>query len=270
MASLGSFAEAGDVAGLGLPSGTGVVKVTAGVGSVAVAGADYEVGLGQAYYKALAISRLGLTAGDKAYGFHWHDFDTAQTSSQPLGWQVAAVGTGTAAIRVAGGKGGLVRIAAGATNGGILNMFSNASLVAAISTDKWWFGVRQAVKTAITAQTVASSGLYDFSAKTVHIGVFGTSVGGGGTTSFTLQYDGDRAGTFVSTGVAIDTAMHVFEVYCKGDSKIYYRTDEGNEASVTPAAASALAQMLFCTVANGSDNVDRQMDLDFVACLYPR
>jgi hypothetical protein len=232
----------------------------------ATEGTDYAVGLAQAYYQALALSRLGLSAGDKTYGFYWNDFDRATAIASADGFQGTNAGSGAVTSAATGVRGGIEQNTTGATAGSISDSFAQPRLIGAVGTDKWWFAVRQAVTTAITAQTTACAGIYDFAAKSVQVGVFGA----GSIVNFCLQYDGSFGGTFQSLGVAIDTSFHVFEIYCKGDSKVYYRVDEGAENSVTPVAPSALSLGIYMSLLNGTDAVARTIQRDFVACLYPR
>jgi len=245
---------------------TGLLKSAAGTLSAALAGVDFETGLAREYYLELARSRLGLTAFDPTYGFFWEDFDKAASNTSVPGWQLAATGSGGNLALVPATKGGVHRIFTGTTANSVEDTWANEQLISAIGTQKWWLGVRQAVTTAITAQTIAATCLSENSVKTVGVGVFGA----GSTVNFQLQYDGNFGTTFADLGVAIDTAMNLFEVYCKGDSKLYYRTNLGSEANVTPASASALSQYIISTVRNGSDTTDRRLERDFVGFLYPR
>lgn len=248
---------------------TGLVKNTTGTGalSIAVAGTDYATDLAGSYYRALAISRLGLTAGDKAYGFFFDDFDRAGSATAPTGWALSNTGSAAYASQIAGGKGGQARASTGATAGSFAQSFQEAFLISAIGTQKWWTGNMFAVSTAITAQSDASRGLINTASnKSILAGVWGPS----SIVNFRLQYDGIATGTFLDLGVAIDTAYHLFEIYCKGDAKLYARVDEGVELSVTPASNPADSLQLFARVGNGTDAVNRSMDTDFTACLYPR
>lgn len=247
---------------------SGLVKntTTTGVQSIATAGTEYATGLADSYYRALAISRLGLTAGDKTYGFFWEDFLQAASNTAPFGWQASTSGSGAHSYVVAGSKGGNIQATTGATANSFADAFATGRLVGAIGTDKWWIGFRMTVTTAVTAQTIASVGFYDAASKSVQAGVFGA----GSAVNFQVQYDGSFAGTFASMGVAIDTSAHFFELYCKGDSKVYFRIDEGTEGSVTPAAASANSQYLYWETGNGTDAVTRTAQRDFISCLFPR
>lgn len=212
-------------------------------------------------YLARGQSLAGL-GQDVAYD--WQDF-TATTSSLAAGvpWQAGGVGTGAVALNpnVVGYRGGIMRITSGATAASLMRVYGNTTNVAHNGTDRWYVACRMKVQTAITAQSTVYCGLFgSLGNATVGVGVFGAS----STVNFVVQYDGFETGTFLSTGVPIDTNFHVFELYVQGDSKVRCRVDGGNEINATMAGAAADAHAQIFGVKNGTDAVARNMDVDWM------
>jgi hypothetical protein len=222
-----------------------------------------------AYYQARALSLLGLAAVDKNFLFDFDDFDKAHLTTDQTGWQKAVVGTGTLSTRVSGTRGGVHLASTGATTGGVTDVQNLSVIVSDLSADKWYMAWRQKMTTTVAAATRAHSGFLNIAAtRTIQVGVFGAS----STVNFRLQYDGMAAGSFLDLGVAIDQSYHVFEVYGKGEgnNKIYVRTDEGAELSVTAASNPTDGMFLWGEVINGADNVNYAIQRDFCAWLSPR
>lgn len=244
--------------------------LTAIVGLSVLLAQSPPLALGAAYNAARAstldtyLQRGQQFAGlgpDTAY--HWEDFTSFTTGLGPgLPWQQGVAGTGaSSAPFVAGYRGGIHRITSGATAASIYNFYSNQSVVAHQGTDRWYVAWRFKVQTAITAQTIAAVGIWGPQANpTVTVGVYGSS----STVNFVLQYDGSRAGTFVSTGKAIDTNFHIVEMWVQGDSKIHASMDGGTDIGPATQASAANDQYcLYATVGNGTDAVTRNVDLDW-------
>lgn len=250
---------------------TGLVKnaATTGVQSIAAAGTDYALPQGpRGLYLPVGLG-LSTLPNDANLAEFFDDFLlSAGATTAPPGWVFGNGGTGALAAQVAASGGGLIRTTSGATAGATAALQSTVGLIANISTKKWWMAWRLTVSTAITAQTMAYVGLLNLAAnKTVSMGVFGAS----SIVNFVLQYDGNETGSFVSTGVAIDTAAHIIEMWGLGDGKVHARIDGGTDLGAT-TMSSAPADSVYARscVRNGTDNVARQLDLDWVHVLAPR
>lgn len=225
--------------------------------------------LGAAYYAALAASRLGISPTDKNFAFDFDEFNKATSTTVQTSWSNSATGTGALATRISGSAGGVHQATTGATAASSMEILGTSILASDVTTKKWHMAWRQKVTTAITAQTRAVSGFANIAfTKTITAGVFGPA----DTVNFRMQYDATylAAGSTLDLGVPIDLAYHVFEIYCKGDSKIYARVDEGPELSVTPAANPSDGCYLFGGIINGTDAVARIIERDFVASAFPR
>lgn len=225
--------------------------------------------LGASYYQGRALQFLGISSSNKNFGFFWDDFTANAATTSSTGWQASPVGTGALSTRVASTKGGMQQITTGATAASFMEIWTNEVLVSDLSAEKWYVVFRQKVTTAVTAQTKAWSGLFNVAGnKSVAAGVFGAS----SVVNFVWQYDGNATGSFLDSGVAIDTAYHVFEAYSKGEgnNKVYVRSDEGAEASVTAAAHPTDGVFILSQITNGTDAVTRTMQRDFTGALFPR
>lgn len=173
-----------------------------------------------------------------------------------------ASGSGTLAPSV-NTIGGRSDVSSGATANSFYILATQPTLFGPPASNRLYFGARVAVTTAIDAQTFAITGLQvsGFGAD-VAIGVCGSN----STTNFVLQYDSlDCLGTFLSTGQAINTSFHVFELWTVADGK-YHAAVDGIEISgspVTPASPPATQLKMMADVRNGTTATNRNMQIDW-------
>lgn len=217
---------------------------------------------------ARGLSLAGIT-GETSWDFE--DFTAADSGSVPrIPWTSAIAGSATVNTAPAGQtyRGGLFRYTTGATAGSVYKVRSATYNIRQCGTDKWYVFARFAIKTAVSAQTIAGIGLYDDgTGNTCLIGVLGWN----STTLYGIQCDNvPTAGTVANTGTSIDTNLHVFELYNKGDSVLRGRIDYGAETSVTQTNAAALIWEQHIFIRNGTDAVTRDMDIDFIGILTER
>jgi hypothetical protein len=220
----------------------------------------------QTYYQALASSRVGVALTDKNFGFLWDDFDKTNSLTAALGWINGITGSASVSMRVASTKGGIAQLNCSASSGDRIDITSLDILVSALGTDLWWYGGRQKlITTPAAGQTMAAIGLFNSGGNSIAAGEFA------GNVNYRVQYDGAMpAGSFIDLGVPVDTNAHFFELYGKGDGKLYARIDEGAEVSATPGSSPSTGMYLICSCANGTNAAVQTNQVDFVSCLYPR
>jgi hypothetical protein len=248
---------------------TGLAKLTAGVFSAGAAGVDYAVPDGvRGLYLPIGLA-LATLSNDANLSVFFDDFLLAASTSSPAPWLFGNGGSGAIATNAVGTLGGgWWRLNTGATASSSAIIRSTSGLIGPPGTKKWWAAWRFAMNTAITAQTIAYAGLLNLAFnKTIGIGVFGAA----STVNFQLQYDGNETGSFVSTGVAIDTSVHLVEMWGVGDGKVHARMDGGADLGATTMAAAPTDSMcLQAGARNGTDAVARQIDLDWTMALASR
>jgi hypothetical protein len=211
-------------------------------------------------------SRAGLSRDVAVF---WEDFVITTGASAAPGWTVSLGGSASFSELVNNTKGGVGVLASGATASTLGQLLSNSNAVGPTNTDRWYVAFRMAVTTAIDNQTKAAVGLQDVSgsAHTLLCGVFGPS----STANYVCQFDGDKTGTFVSTGFAIDTNFHVFEVYGQADAKLRVRVDGGAEAvSGTMSFNMATGNDANIIITNGTTAANRSMSVDWILMLSNR
>jgi hypothetical protein len=225
-----------------------------------------------AFIQRRAISKIGGSIGGASVvAWFWDDFQW-QGASQAvaMGWSQQLVGTGAGATLLNDEGGGVHQLTTGATAASSATAFTNPPLVRNVSTTPFYFATRIKLTTAITAQTIAVSGLINavLGTKTIAVG----AVGALSAVNFVLQYDGlVPAGSFASFGVALDTNFHTFEVWAVGDGKLHFAIDFGSDLGpVTQAAAPTDSCSPTRQVLNGTDAVTRTIRFDWVAVLSKR
>lgn len=217
-----------------------------------------------AKYLARARALTGLTNG----GWYFEPF-AACSSDVPPGWTANNVGTG-AMSRAINGKGGLFQLTSGGTAAGTGEAYTTNRVIGAALTDRWCVTIRFKVTTTPNGtDTRIFGGIHD--TVTGDAIVAGVNCAGHAT-NFVVQYDGAYGGstTVINSGLAFDTALHVVEFYCQGDSKLRTRWDRGAENASPPTMGTAAGNLAFILSArNVSQNASQTIQVDWFACLYP-
>lgn len=223
-----------------------------------------------------ATSRLGGLPDPDPKNVSWFFDDligsNGNSSSLAANWNLAVVGSGAATQLIVDEGGGVHQLATGATGASSAAADTLAPMIRRVDNQAWWMAFRMKVTTAIDAAAKVYCGVSDIpggGTKSIAIGVFGAN----STVNFVLQYDGNEAGSFVSTGVAIDTSFHVFEVWTTGDGKLHMAVDFG--ADITPSgtamvAATTNAVSLRRSAQNGATAAARTSRVDWAACISKR
>lgn len=206
----------------------------------------------------------GITAD---YGVFWDDMQWNNAANLD-GWFPNVVGTGSFAVNSAAFVGGLYRLTSGATASSVYRQMSLFSTIGPPGTSRWYMAWRMRLQTVPDAQTACGVGMWNTANdKTIMIGAYGA----GSTSNFVVQYDGNNAGTFASTGVPLDTAFHVFELWGVGDGKVHSRVDgvgtDVNATLVSPATQACFPMM---QAANGSTAAAQVEDVDYCLALHGR
>ncbi len=215
-------------------------------------------------YLSLGLSRSGIAASDAS--FSWQDFLFSTNGTAFYDWSNGAT-NGTLNMLVAGAKAGVARLSTSVIAASLYQSFSNSCIVGNTGTDKWYFAMRARFPTAIDAQSNLSAGLLGTSLSNwIQCGFIGPL----NAANFGVQFDGNLgSGSFLNSGIAKDTAFHVFEIYSRGDSILRFRLDNGAEITGTQSAAFANV-MLAMQVRNGTTAADRQMDMDWLMAITDR
>lgn len=216
-------------------------------------------------YLARGLALTGLP-NDPSMSWWFDDF-TGIDSAQAAPWTQFNAGSGARLTAVAGTAGGVVRISTGATGASISSASTTAGAVQSEATTKWYAAQRFRVITAIDAVTFAIAGLVNFAnTKTLAVGVIGAL----NAVNFIAQYDGNFAGSSLNLGVPIDTAFHVFEMYCLGDSVIRARIDGGAEVSAVQSAAPTDSLFQNFQVRNQGTAANRALEMDWFLSMTAR
>jgi len=234
----------------------------AGGGSAGTEGTDF-VGLSPTAFKYLyrGTSFTGLSASE--VGWFYEDWVLPSFAGfQGAPWQTASTGSGTFALNSAGEKGGVIELKTGGV--GSYRVSSLTPIVSNISTDKWYVATR--FKTSAVPDSRSYVGLRNLATtKTVAVGLFE----GIEATNFCIQYDGDQTGSALSLATAQDASYHVFEMYGKGDGKVYGRIDGGAEVNATMSAAPTDSCFLTAQINEGTSGA-KSMFWDWVIAVFPR
>ncbi len=205
-------------------------------------------------YLLRAINQAGIT--DPAYWFD--DFTQGATQAGPNQY-ISYATNGTHDIMVAGMAGGICRESTTGTLGSQVGFNGAGTIASDLKTGRWYQAHRMAVPTAVDAQCNAAIGQYN-QASTLSImgGVFGAN----STGFYSFQYDGDRAGSFITSAVAVNTAFHIFEMWGVGDNILHARIDNGAEQTATLTSA-VTSTHIFTNTKNGTTAANRIMDIDW-------
>jgi hypothetical protein len=179
------------------------------------------------------------------------------------GWTSSLGGGAVAAVLVTGVSGGHSNLITTTGVGGLCaqNTVGSAG-IANLNSTQWYCAWRQKLPLAITANTRCGSGFFN-GAATVFFGAYGNL----SLTNFVLQYNGLRAGSALTFGVA-DTNMHVCEVWQPGDGNIYACMDQGAiQIGVAPNNANAWP---YSEAYNNGSATDQQLTRDWFVYLSAR
>jgi hypothetical protein len=241
---------------------SGLLKSTTGTGVVAtaVAGVDYAVPAGTlANYLARAISIGGLAAD---FGYLWSDFELQAATTTPLGWGGAGTGgAGSVSLVPAGSACGIARYSSGATASGFAVQQTFQGIISNVSTSKGYMATRFRLNTTPDANSTLMVGLINAAGNaTIAPGFFG----GLSSANFVVQHGGLITGSFINLGVAKDTAFHIFEVYFKGDGKLYARIDGGTEFNATLSSPPSDFMSALIEARNGGTAANQSLDVDWL------
>lgn len=223
----------------------------------------------------VAVAGFPATGAPNAFGSFWDDWLKAEAAAVVDGWTPTPGGVAGTVVLSSGVAGGVIRLASGATLNGGIRENSVLAVVNSTGASRWYQATRARFPLAVDAETMAAVGLLDMTpAKSISIGVHGSS----SAVNFTVNYDGvvgtlgvnPPSGSFVSTGKAIDTAFHLFEMWCVGDNILHARVDSGAEVTATMAAASVIGNRMFFQAQNGATAADRQIEIDYILQLFSR
>jgi len=214
--------------------------------------------------RGLAFS--GLSGSDDTAQF-FDDYLLGASATVLTGWQQQLNNAAAIAMVVTNGAGGLYTANTGATANTICDVNTTPSAVTNTSTAKWYIAFRQKITTTPDANTRALSGLLNTgSTKSVTAGFNGPQ----SATNFIVQYDGAFTGSFIDFGVAVDTAFHVFEIYCNGDTRVRGRIDKGAEVSAVQAAPGTGEHAFYNSLRNGATAATQTVVRDWFSALTPR
>jgi hypothetical protein len=251
---------------------TGLVKntTTTGVQSIATAGTDYAQATAREFYRARALSFLGLSSGDSTVFEHFEDFTMfATATAAPAGWaNVSAVGSGGINGGTAQRAGGWVRLTTGATAVSTVELFHRGTTIGAISTVKWYIATKFALTTTPDSQTVILNAITNTASnKSIGIGFRGSL----NANNFIVQYDGIYTGTALDLAVAKDTAVHVVEAYGTGTTTLNARIDGGSAVTAVMASAPTDTMLGFdILLQNGTTAASQTEDIDWIYMLGVR
>lgn len=207
-----------------------------------------------------------LAASDATMGHYIVDYSAVPTSSVPYGW--TANHTNGTSTRVTGVDGALVKFNTSTTNNSVAGHYMESVLVSNLKTKKWLYEARFKIVTTPDPTTKVINGLYGFGGGNgITIGSYGPS----NTTNFVVGTEAVYTAptTVTSTGVALDTALHTFRLYGRGDNNLYYRVDGGAEGVIALTAA-CLDATLVVDVRNGNVSAAQEMQIDYVGIVFPR
>lgn len=252
---------------------TGLVKntTTTGVQSIATPGVDYAQALTFAFYRARALSFLGLSSGDPLIFETFEDFDrtTSPGTAAPAGWTAGLVSSGSQSqVSPAPKGGGWRRFSTGASASSQSTLTSFGSCLQDITTTKWYAAFRFQLTTTPDAQSILLNCIRNTASnKTIGVGFSGAL----NANNFIVQYDGLITGSAIDLAVPKDTAVHVVEIYGTGSTTLRARIDGGSE--LTAAMASAPTDGMFgfdINVRNGTTAANQSEDVDWCYMLGPR
>lgn len=190
------------------------------------------------------------------------DFFTSLSTLHTVG----VGGTGAASISAGSSVvGSFATITTGASASGRLRFFGQGSQIGRPDTNKFYYASRAAVTTAIDAQTFAIVGLADRSSlPVIGLGVCGNT----STANFVADYDATTfcTGTKPSTGKAIDTSQHVWEMWSTGTTALHFAVDLGeiSGSPFTQASSPTASIAIYGDITNGTTAATRSMDMDWV------
>jgi hypothetical protein len=248
------------IAGLDRQLGTGVRVGAVTYLKTGTGNSDW-IRLGKRSSKEIYISKALALLGDP--DDYSEFFDDVYVDTDPSrSWVKTVGGSGAfSPTAVAAQAGGMGRFTTGATGTSTAEAAISTGFVAAVSTSLWYVASRFRIQTAVDNVATVGAGILNAAGnKSLMVGFFGAL----DAANFVVQFDGLRAGTAVSLGVAVDTNFHVFEIYGLGDSKVRARID-GGTAVVSGAFASAPADFCkgYVSARNNATAANRNLDVDW-------
>jgi len=258
------------IGGSGLVAGVDYqVPLVAGVNyqTPLVAGVDY-VGpaLGPMFFRERARQLLGITSPKDYFGFD-EDWTPAYKNGSIVnnGWDAASFGGAPDPVYVNDGVSpdGVMRFDTHA--GGGTNQLLSPAFMPDSATKKWYVATLHSIDAAANADTRAMSVmLRNFAGnKTIGVGFFGplSAVNAG------MQYDGNRAGSFLSLG-AKPAGKTWFEMAHVGGGVIKAAVSAGSWVTGTMVDAPTGAMRVLISASD--DNNSRLMDHDSLVCIGER
>lgn len=223
------------------------------------------------YLRSRAASLIGSLGGPQFANYFFDDLSSnINNTGLATGWQWTPTNSGNLAWPN-DEAGGVQEVVTGGTAASRGQNKTLSPFVRAGGTVSWYCAFRSKLTTGVTAQTKALCGLVNAAANaTIAAGFFGAL----NASNFVAQYDGNEAGSSIDLGVAVDTAYHVFELWCLGDSKLHCAIDFGADKAAaggtTMASAPTDALNGIRAIQNGTDAVGRTMRNDWFAMLAKR
>lgn len=160
--------------------------------------------------------------------------------------------------------GGKQLLSTGVTAGSQLNLLTQGSVTGRPDTQRFYWGARYAMTTAVDNVTIAVGGFEQGLTQVISIGVCGAT----STTTFQLAYDTAGActgGSRLTTGQPVDTNTHLWELWGVGDTKLHAAVDQIEivGSPVTMAASPTVSIRPSVQVLNGATAANRAMDVDW-------
>jgi hypothetical protein len=194
---------------------------------------------------------------------YWDDFNRHLA---PYTESFTGVNTGTESVVAVQQAGGWYQLASGTTAASTATRSPLHPLVGNPLTKNWYFAVRGKIVTVPDAQALNVWGLIDDGSDTITLG----SIGADSTADFVLSYNGALgAGSHISLGIPLDTAIHVFEMWSNEDGVLKARMDGGLLKTVNLTTASAYGS-LFMRAGNGTTAAAQTTQTDWVVCVAER
>ena len=205
-----------------------------------------------------ALAGISDNAGGNGPVILFEDFE--RTFDPPPGFTRVSAGGGTGVASLT--RASSVRMQSSAAAGARIQYHGAALPVLSINpfSGKWYCAFRfQLGASTFNATSVIGAGFRSLAGATT---VMGGVLGFGSTANFGFQCNGNEAGTFIDSGLAVDLNVHVMELYHTGDGNLRARLDLGNELSASlggvPPGAYALLDVF-----SGGAAVNHDVDFDW-------
>lgn len=183
----------------------------------------------------------------------YHDGTAYYTAKGYVG-----AGGGSAAQAAGNEAGGVYSLSSGATAASTATLNLGNAIGGSPLTKMIYCAHRVKVSTAINNTAICAAGLIASGGNTIAVGVFGSN----STANFVLQVNGALATGFVSTGVPVDTAWHVFEIWTDGKTYVWAKVDDKPSVKTRLTATYADTTLLL-TARNGATAAARTLLTDW-------